>query len=79
MRARPDSKVKGWVAAQNIRALFLSVVSIGELEAGFTTMRDAGQRARLEASLERHLTLLLTHEARRWSHATASGAKEKTR
>jgi len=55
MRARPDLKVKDWVAAQDIRTLFLSVVSIGELEAGFTTMRDAARRARLEASFERHL------------------------
>jgi len=35
MRQRPEPKVKGWVAAQGIRALFLSVVSIGELETGF--------------------------------------------
>jgi predicted nucleic acid-binding protein len=38
--------------------LFLSVVSIGELETGFTTMQDAARRTRLEASLERHLALL---------------------
>jgi predicted nucleic acid-binding protein len=36
MRLRPEPKVKGWVAAQDISALFLSVVSIGELETGFT-------------------------------------------
>src|SRR5271166_3056637 len=58
MRAGPDPKVKGWVAAQHIDALFLSVVCIGELETGFTTMQDAARRARLEASLERHLRLL---------------------
>jgi len=58
MRARPLPKVTGWVAAQNISTLFLSVVSIGELEAGLTTMRDAARRVRLEASLERHLALL---------------------
>jgi len=58
MRAGPDPKVKGWVAAQHIDALFLSVVSIGELEPGFTTMQDAARRARLQASLERNLALL---------------------
>jgi toxin FitB len=58
MRPRPEGKVKEWVAAQAISALFLSVVSIGELEAGFTTMPDAARRERLEASLERHLALL---------------------
>jgi predicted nucleic acid-binding protein len=39
-------------------ALFLSVVSVGELETGFTTMQDAARRTRLEASLERHLAVL---------------------
>lgn len=58
MRPRPEPKVKDWVAAQDIDALFLSVVSIGELESGFTTMADAERRARLEAWLERHLKLL---------------------
>ena len=58
MRLRPEPKVKGWVAAQDISVLFLSVVSIGELETGFTTMQDATRRTRLEAALERHLALL---------------------
>jgi predicted nucleic acid-binding protein len=58
MRTRPEPRVTEWVAAQDISALFLSVVSIGELETGLTTMRDGARRARLEASLERHLTLL---------------------
>jgi predicted nucleic acid-binding protein len=58
MRPRPEPTVEDWVAAQDMTALFLSVVSIGELETGFTTMQDAARRARLEASLERHLTLL---------------------
>jgi predicted nucleic acid-binding protein len=40
MRPRPEAKVTAWVAGQNIEMLFLSVVSIGELETGFTTMQD---------------------------------------
>jgi len=58
MRPRPEPRVKDWVAAQDIGTLFLSVVSIGELEAGFATMRDTERRKRLEASLERYLSLL---------------------
>lgn len=58
MRPRPEPRVQDWVAAQDIGVLFLSVVSIGELEAGFATMRDAERRKRLEASLERYLSLL---------------------
>jgi len=61
MRPRPEPKVKDWVSAQDIGTLFLSVVSIGELEAGFAAMRDATRRARLdlEAALERYLAPLL--------------------
>jgi len=58
MRPRPEMKVTGWIAAQDIGTLFLSVVSIGELESGFTTMQDTTRRARLEESLERHLSQL---------------------
>ena len=46
------------MAAQDLGALFLSVVCIGELETGSTTMQDAARRARLEALLERHLRIL---------------------
>jgi len=58
MRPRPEPKVQDWVAAQDIGTLFVSVVSIGEMETGFATMRDAARRARLEASFERCLALL---------------------
>jgi predicted nucleic acid-binding protein len=54
MHARPDPKAKDWVAAQDIRALFLSVVGIGELEAGFTTMRDAARVLRHRLSVTWH-------------------------
>jgi predicted nucleic acid-binding protein len=58
MRPRPEPGVKDWVGAADMGTLFLRVVSIGELETGFATMRDADRRARLEASLERYLALL---------------------
>ncbi|HXJ97001.1 MAG TPA: type II toxin-antitoxin system VapC family toxin [Terriglobia bacterium] len=58
MRPAPEPKVQGWLAAQDIGVLFLSVVSIGEMEAGLATLQDASRRARLEASLARHLAHL---------------------
>ena len=58
MRSRPEPKVQNWVAAQDVGKLFTSVVSIGELETGFATTRDAPQKARLKAALERYLALL---------------------
>ena len=58
MRPRPEAKVTTWIAAQDINTLFLSVVTIGELESGFTTTPDPTRRVRLEESLERHLKQL---------------------
>jgi toxin FitB len=60
MRSAPERKVQDWLAAQDIHALFLSVVSIGEMESGFAILRDAARRARLEASLARHLAHLFS-------------------
>jgi len=58
MRQRPEPRVTAWIAAQDINTMFLSVVSIGELETGFTTMQDAARRTRLEQALQRHLAIL---------------------
>jgi predicted nucleic acid-binding protein len=58
MRPRPDPQVQAWVAAQEMGALFLSVVSVGEIETGFTILQDSPRRERLQALLERHLALL---------------------
>ena len=48
MRHRPEPKVQDWVAAQDVGTLFMSVVSIGELETGFATTPDVARRARLD-------------------------------
>jgi predicted nucleic acid-binding protein len=58
MRSRPEPKVEAWLAARRVEALFLSVVSIGELESGFTVMSDAERRTRLQGMLEGHLVRL---------------------
>lgn len=54
-RSRIEPKVRSWVAAQQFGALLISVVTIGEMEKGFTTMSDLQRRARLESWLERKL------------------------
>jgi predicted nucleic acid-binding protein len=72
MRQRPEPKVKGWLAAQDIGALFLSVVSIGELGPGFATMQDAARWTRLVEALERHLALLFPGRVLPVTHAIAA-------
>ena len=54
-RPRVEPKVQAWVTAQEFGALYISVVSLGELEKGFETMTDLAKRTRLEAWLERQL------------------------
>ncbi len=54
-RPRVDPRVEEWIAAQELGSLLMSVVSLGEMEKGFTIMSDLSRRARLEAWLERQL------------------------
>ena len=51
VRPQPDPKVTAWLGSQDLDALFLSVVSLGELRKGITTM-EAGKR---KLELERWL------------------------
>ena len=71
MRPRPKPDVRTWVAGQPIDALFLSVVSIGEMESGFITMEDEDRRGRLQAWLERHLDILFKGRVLPVTQATA--------
>ena len=54
-KSRIEPKVQSWVAAQQFGSLLISVVSIGEMEKGFTMMNDPQRRSRLETWLERQL------------------------
>ena len=49
-RRRPDPKVLRWFADQHEAAMFISVVSLGEIRAGIETKRlkDAAQAAAIE-------------------------------
>lgn len=58
MRPRPEPRVEAWLAAQRIEGLFLSVISLGEWESGFTALDDVERRTGLKSSLERHLARL---------------------
>ncbi|MBV9507693.1 MAG: type II toxin-antitoxin system VapC family toxin [Acidobacteriia bacterium] len=51
-RLRPEPRVTDWVARQPNEALFLSVLTIGELRRGFITAPDPQRRDRLERWLE---------------------------
>ena len=73
-RPRIEPKVQQWIAAKEFGTLFISVVSLGEMEKGFTTMTDLAKRARLETWLEQQLAELFRDQvlpitqaiAKRW-------------
>ena len=62
-RPRVEPRVQKWVASQNFGTLFISVVTLGEMEKGFTTMRDLPRRARLKEWLEHKLAELFQDQA----------------
>jgi len=74
VRAEPEPKVLRWVGGQKEEDQFLSVLTLGELEAGLETMQDSSRRARLLAwvreelprRFERRLLPVTLDVAREW-------------
>lgn len=62
-RQRIEPKVQLWVASQNFGTLLISVVTLGEMEKGFTVMSDSIKRTRLESWLNRQLIELFQDQA----------------
>jgi len=79
-KAKPSRKVLQWIEAQQAESLFISVVSVGEIERGIEKARksDAVFAAELEQWLETLLTLyadrvlpLSANAARLWGRLSA--------
>ena len=79
-KAKPSRKVVRWVQAQKADTLFISVVSIGEIERGIEMARksDAAFASELELWLEALLRLyddqvlpVSAHAARLWGRLSA--------
>jgi len=85
LRPRPDAHVLGWLRANEARA-WLSVVTIGEIEAGIRGAPDAGRAESLRAWLDEVLIPQFTHRllpvdvavARRWGERTAAARANGT-
>ena len=60
VRPRPEPRVKTWVAAQSIDALFMSAVSFGELRRGIILRTPGKRRTELELWLETDLSILFS-------------------
>ena len=52
-RMRPEPRVIDWLNSADKDALYLSVITLGEIRKGFTLLRDSNRRSELEKWLER--------------------------
>ncbi len=55
VRPQPSAKVIAWLEAQEAETLFLSVLSLGEIEKGIARVTDARRRAKLRVWLDREV------------------------
>jgi predicted nucleic acid-binding protein len=72
-KAKPSRKVLLWIKAQQAGSLFISVVSVGEIERGIEKARKSD--AVFAAELERWLETLLTLYADRVLPVSATAAR----
>ena len=72
-KAKPSQKVARWFKAQKTESLFISVVSIGEIERGIKRARKAD--AEFAAELEQWLETLLSVYADRLLPVSANAAR----
>jgi toxin FitB len=85
LRPRPDARVLAWLRANEARA-WLSVVTIGEIEAGIRGARDPHRAESLRVWLDEVLIPQFTHRllpidaavARRWGERTAAARAGNT-
>ena len=77
-KARPSLKVLSWLRQTHEDDLYLSVLTLGEIERGIARAKDEVFRARLEAWLEDtmrryagHILDVTPEVARRWGRWTA--------
>jgi toxin FitB len=85
LRPRPDARVLAWLRENDARA-WLSVVTIGEIEAGIRGASDPRRAQGLRAWLEEILIPQFTHRllpvdlavARRWGERTAAARASGT-
>jgi len=55
IRPRPKASVVSWIRERNEDELFLSVITVGELEKGIAKLPDSAKRAKLEQWVRREL------------------------
>ena len=57
IKAKPEPRVTAWIENIDESLLYLSVLTLGEIRKGITSLREGGRRVSLEAWLDRDLVL----------------------
>jgi predicted nucleic acid-binding protein len=84
VKAKPEPRVADWIENIDESLLYLSVLTLGEIRKGITSLRDGARRVSLEAWLDRDLVLRFSDRiisidldvADRWGRI-AGNAKKK--
>ena len=86
VKPRPETRVVSWIAATDESLLFLSVLTIGEIRRGISSLPSTARRATLEAWLDSSLLVRFNGRilpidqgvADRWGRLTGSAAARRS-
>lgn len=71
IKTKPNPRVVQWIEPTDETLLYLSVLTLGEIRKGITSLTDAKRRIRLEAWLDRDLVLRFSGRILPVDHAVA--------
>ncbi len=86
IKPRPDLRVVAWIESTDENSLYLSVLTLGEIRKGITSVSDATRRAALESWLDNDLASRFSRRilpidsavANRWGRICGSPAAKKS-
>lgn len=86
VRPKPEPRLISWIEATDENLLFLSVLTVGEIRKGISSLRDSRRRVALEAWLDSDLVLRFANRilsidqavADRWGRLAAQVAAAKS-
>jgi toxin FitB len=84
VRPSPEKKVMDWIEATDENLLYLSVLTLGEIRKGTSSLRDSSKRVTLDAWLDSDLSLRFAGRvlaidravADRWGRLAAQAPKQ---
>jgi toxin FitB len=71
IKARPAAKVRSWIESVDESLLYLSVLTMGEIRKGISSVSDAKRRTKLEVWLEGDLAIRFSGRILPIDHAVA--------